>query len=274
MIQKFVDYLELKRNSNFILDDYKINIIYGDGSKSSKVKPYIYNEFEFYTNESIDNAAYIEQLVIDSFVSNNILNDDLNNSVIFLETLLNYYIITLSNVESRTIKLNKDFSKEQLILILEETLDDNMNKLIYIFKLNNKFDINCLNIKLSTEENLNIENFDIDIKNIEPKLISSKSLKLKTKITTNKTGIFIIFLGFSFLLFSEFYLKEKIQQNLLSNIKNTKEIYYKNVKENKNVTSELEKYKKLNKENIISVIDLNNVSDFKNNYKTEIKKLF
>lgn len=274
MIKNFVDFLESKRNSNFILEDYKINIIFGNGNKLSKIKPYIYNEFEFYSNDNTDNAAYIEQLIIEGFINNELYINELNNSILFLETLSNYYIITLSNVESRTIKLNKDFSKEQLILILEESIDDNINKIFYIFKLNNKLNINCLNIKLSNDENQNIENFEIDTKNIEPKLISSTTLKLKTKISTNKTGILIIFLGFLFLIINQVYLKEKIQQNLLSNIKTIKENYYKNLKDNNNVLNELEKYKKLNKENTILNVDINNIPDFKNNYKTEIKKLF
>jgi len=277
VINEFLNHLDKNldvNNHSVLLDDYKHVIVYGNGIKNSKIKPYIYQEFEFYHKDPVDNGVYIEQLIIDTLSTEEFFTNELNNSLIFLETLSYYYMIFVSVTSCKTVQLSKEFNKEQLHMIISEMIDDTVRKFIFIYKYINKLDIHVLNISISKKNELNINYFEIDVNAVSAKMVSVRSLKIKENLMENKSNLLILTLSILFIFGNEFYLNKKIEENLNKNLRVTKEFLAKNKKKNKEIDDELKKLKDSSTNGSVKTVAIDKIPDFKENYQTEIKKLF
>jgi len=277
VINNFIKNIYSQKDKNHLsyLDTYKVNLVYGNGNKTSKIKPYIYNEFEFYYDDIIDNAAYIEQLIIESLITIPKLKNNLEDSIIFLETSEVYYIMFLSITKSKTIKLNKNFTIEQIKIILNEIIEENTKKLIVIFQYTDNLVVNILNINKNTKkETLNIENYSIPINIVSPNIIYSKSLKVKENIDKNKKDFLLFILIIFLFLGNQFYFEKKIDKFITSKNNYYKSLKIKTLIKKINIQKKINKLKNELNKTEIKKIKLKNIKDFKQNYQTEINKLF
>lgn len=282
MINKIYDKLKLllPEKHNLNIDEFKYKIIYGNNedNKNYKSKPFIYNEFEFYSQDNIDKYVYIEQLIIDSIEKNKEINliENINESIIIFEDKNFYYISFFWANDSKTYRYTKSIIKfEEFKIILSEIIPETTKNIFFMYKYKTTMEIYIFNLNSYNIENeLNLDYYNVEINLITPKIYFSKSLKFKEEFKNYKNIFIFIFLLSSIIISNEFYFKN-ILINKISNLNKEKKIEYVKLLKEKEISEN--KIKKLNiykVQNILKNIEFNKIIDFKENYKTELKKLF
>lgn len=278
MVNKnFFKYLLEHRNREHetLLSNFNFNFVYGNGTKNiSKSKAYIYQEFEFYSNDVVDKSAYIEQILIDNLKTIPEI-DNLNDTVLCLETNDYFYITYLSQVRSYTVAYTKKkFTFEQIELLLIETIGENIIQLIMIYYYATVLNITVLHVPQSTIDKLELDNFEISNSTIEPKIIYDQSLKLKENLKRNKNNFIYLLLIIGIISANEIYVKDKIVSFVKSKHSSLKMSQNSFITENNNIIKIVKEFEEKLKQSEIQQVDVGSIVDFKANYRNEIKKLF